>query len=94
MYDLARTNDLANSDGFASSYPEVRNRSLLRLAFSEGKIGRLHDSLARLNEARDMALANPGTANSYYIEMATTLGELAIAQSSEDYFESACERLS
>lgn len=91
MSDLARENYLANLEDFSTDYPEVRSRSLLRLAFSEAKSGRLHDSLALLNEAKDMALTNPGTTNSYHIEMATTLGELAIAQASEDYFDEACE---
>jgi DNA-binding winged helix-turn-helix (wHTH) protein/tetratricopeptide (TPR) repeat protein len=91
MFDLARENYLANLEDFSRDYPEVRSRSLLRLAFSEAKTGRLHDSLALLNEARDMALTNPGTTNSYHIEMATTLGELAIAQDSKDYFDEACE---
>ena len=91
MADLARENYLANLEDFSTDYPEVRSRSLLRLAFSEAKAGRLHDSLALLNEAKDMALTNPGTTNSYHIEMATTLGELAISQDSKDYFDEACE---
>jgi len=71
---------------------ELKSRSLVRLAFAEMKAGRLHDSLSRLNEAREIvALAGPATTGFFHIEMATTLGELAIAESSAEYFDQACK---
>lgn len=91
-FDLARTNFLRALEELPVDDLEARAKSLRRLAFAEMKMGHLHESLARLDEASAMvASAGPLGTMFFHIEMATTLGELAIAESSDDYFKRACK---
>ena len=61
MSDLARTTLVRAIAEIPEDEPELKSPAMLRLAYAEMKIGRLHDSLARLKEVRDLALANPST---------------------------------
>ncbi|HEV7683005.1 MAG TPA: winged helix-turn-helix domain-containing protein [Pyrinomonadaceae bacterium] len=91
-FDLARTNFLGALEDFPETEYEARAKSLIRLAFAEMKTGHLHESLMRLKEATEIvASAGPATSTFFHIEMATTLGELAIAEGSQEYFNRACE---
>jgi tetratricopeptide (TPR) repeat protein len=92
MFDLARTNLLAALKELPAEDLELRSHTLLWLAFAEMKAGRLLDSLARLNEASEIvALTGPSNTDFFHTEMSTTLGELAIAEHSDEYFDKACE---
>jgi DNA-binding winged helix-turn-helix (wHTH) protein/tetratricopeptide (TPR) repeat protein len=91
MSDLARATLSDAINEIPEHEHELKSRAILRLAYTEMKMGHLHDSFARLNDVRSMALASPSTKHFFHIEMATTLGELAIAKSSDDYFNMACD---
>ena len=90
LFDLARTNFLCVLNDLEPEERELKSRTLLRLAFAEMKVGHLQDSLARLNQASQFVHhADPSIADFFHIEMATTLGEFAIAENSNEYFQQA-----
>lgn len=92
ILDLARANFLAALEELAPDDFARRCRTLVRLAFAEMKFGHLHDSLAHLREASGLVtMAGPSTTDFFHTEMATTLGEVAIAEGNEEYFNQACE---
>lgn len=91
MFELARSQFLEALEELPSDYPELISKTLLRLAFAEMKVGHLHDALKRLDDAREVvAAAGLLTSDFFNIEMATTIGELAIAEQSESDFHQAC----
>ena len=90
-FDLARSHFQAALEDLPPADVEAKSKALRRLAFAEMKMGHLHESLARLEEASDIVgSAGPLATMFFHIEMATTLGELAIAESSNEYFKRAC----
>lgn len=91
-FDLARMNFLEALEELPEKDYEARAKSLIRLAFAEMKAGHLLESLTHLQEATEMvASAGPATSTFFHIEMATTLGEVAIAEGCEEYFNRASE---
>lgn len=91
MFDLAQAQFLTALEELPPGYPELVGRTLLRLAFAEMKVGRLRDALKRLDDASEIvATAGSSTADFYHVEMATTLGELAISEHSHEFLDQAC----
>jgi tetratricopeptide (TPR) repeat protein len=90
LFDLVRTTLLDALEVLSEEDLELRSLALIRLAIVERHAARLLDSLARLNEAaRIVELAGPWATGRYYLELATTLKELAISESRDDYFDRA-----
>jgi len=92
MFDLARANFLTALEELSPEYPELISRTYLRLAFAEMKAGHLDEAVKRLDQASDIVTSSESSmADFYHIEMATTLGQLAIGDRSVKYFEQSCQ---
>ena len=92
LFDLGRSTLLSALGTLSDEDRELRSVGLIRLASLERHAGRLHDSLARLNEAAETAeFAGPWATGRYHQELATTFKELGIAERNVDYFERALE---
>jgi len=92
FFDLGRTTLLSALKTLSNDEPELKSLGLIRLASLERHAGRLHDSLARLNEASDtVEFAGPWATGRYHQELGTTLKELAIADMRNEYFQRALE---
>lgn len=91
LFDLAQACFFGTLEELPTDERELSCRTLLRLAFAEMKRGRLRDSLAILNECRELARTSLSTEIFFQIEMATANGELAIAEENREYFKIACD---
>jgi len=92
FFDLGRTTLLSALQTLSNDEPELKSLGLIRLASFERHAGRLHDSLARLNEASDcVEFGGPWATGRYHQELGTTLKELAIAETRNEYFQQALE---
>lgn len=92
MFDLACQAYAAALDLLLDEHRNLKSTILLRMGFAEMKAGRLHDSLARLNEARrNVVLVDPAIRAHFHTEMATTLGELAIEHHKRNYLDEASQ---
>ena len=90
-FDLARSNFLQALAEFPADDYASRVKGLCRLAFSEMKIGHLHESLSRLEEASTIVTsADPSISLHFHTAIGTTVGELAIAENNNEYFDLAC----
>ena len=91
-FELACATLLPALEALPDEDRELRSVALVRLAIVERHTGRLHDSLARLNEAAEIAeLAGPLVTGRYHHELATTLKDLAIAEARNEYFDRAIQ---
>ena len=92
LFDVARTTLRAAIEELPNDDCELRSVALVRLGTVERHAGRLHDSLARMNEAAvNVELAGPWATGRYHQELATTLKELAIAERRNEYFDLALD---
>ena len=92
LFELACATLLPALEALPDEDRELRSVGLVRLASLERHAGRPHDSLARLNEAAEIVeLAGPWATGRYHHELATTLKELAIAETRNEYFDRAIQ---
>lgn len=90
LFDLGRTTLVSALEALSEEDRDLRSMGLIRLAVIECQAGRLHDSLARLNQAAEkVELAGPWATGRYHLELATTLKSLGIAESRNDFFDLA-----
>jgi TolB-like protein len=92
LFDLARTTLLAALDELSDKDRGLSSVGLIRSASLARDAGRLHDALARLNEAGAIVeLAGPWATGRYHLELASTFKELATAEARTEYFDRALE---
>ncbi len=74
LFDVARATLRVALEELPNEDRELRSVALVRLGIVERHAGRLHDSLARMNEAAGLVeLAGPWATGRYHQELATTL---------------------
>ena len=92
LFDLSRSTLRSGLNGVPTSEIDLKGLALIRLAIVDRHAGRLHDSLALLNEAKPLVEAcGILTRARFHHELATTLKEIGIAESCSNYFDQALE---
>jgi len=86
-FDLGRSTFLAVLSNLSPDEYEIRCLTLIRLASLERHAGRLKEALTRLDEARSIIdKLGPWASGRYYLELASTYGELAISEDNKTLF--------
>jgi TolB-like protein len=93
LFDLARQTLVSALRSLGDQADlELRTLAQLRLGIVERHSGRLHEALASLTEAAEVVdLVGPWITGRYHLETATTLKNLAAAETNEKFFSAAVE---
>jgi tetratricopeptide (TPR) repeat protein len=87
-FDLGRSTLMAALNSLSEDDCELRGLALIRLASLERHAGRLHDALARLNEAKTVVkLSGPWGTGRCHLELASTYKDLAVSENAEGFFD-------
>lgn len=90
LFDLARKTLRSSLSDLRDAETEVRAIATIRLASVERHASRLNDALSLLNEvARGLDSLSPWTKGRFYLESATTLKNLGIAEDRNLYYDRA-----
>jgi signal transduction histidine kinase/ActR/RegA family two-component response regulator len=90
VFDLARTTLQAALRELSEDQWELRSIALIRLAVVERFCGRLHDSLAMLDEANSLQQdAADWPKGRFHLEYANTLKDIGLAEDKKSYLERA-----
>ncbi|HEY6806647.1 MAG TPA: ATP-binding protein [Pyrinomonadaceae bacterium] len=90
VFDLARTTLQAALRELSEDHWELRSVALIRLAVVERFCGRLHDSLAMLDEANSLQRdAADWPKGRFHLEYANTLKDIGLAEDRKSYLERA-----
>jgi len=86
LFDLARSVLRASIETLNDNYTELRSVALIRWALVEHHAGRLRDAVHLLNQALPLVtLERPWIKGRFYLELATTLKDLGLAEGQDKY---------
>jgi tetratricopeptide (TPR) repeat protein len=86
LFDIARETISSAYSELSDDEVETKSFCLVIWGEIERDSGRLRDSLAKLREAITLGVAEPFVRSRCYLDLATTLKELAISEEEEGYF--------
>ena len=90
MFSLSRNSLLKILGDLEFEDSELRSLTLIRLGVVERHAGQISDSLTHFSDAYPFVRkGGPLVSGRYYVELATTLQEIALAENREDYLDSA-----